>query len=139
DREIDERLQSGTPAVDIPVPADPAAQHRPTVMGPAGEFAAPPEVTAAPAAPRPNDDSRPDLFPQGPPDLPAELRMAQRAQLSDLLAYIHDQLALIAEQAVEDRKGSSAEMRVDRVAWQRLLRLEMNLAGYLRRIADPHP
>lgn len=129
--EIDDQLRNGTsqtPRGDI----DPAVQHRRTVT--AGEIESP----GALAAP-PGHDSRPDLFPQGPPEIPGELRMAQRAQLSDVLAYIHAQLALIAEQAVEDRKGGATEMRVDWVAWQRLLRLEMHLAGYLRQIADPHP
>jgi pSer/pThr/pTyr-binding forkhead associated (FHA) protein len=82
-------------------------------------------------------DPRQNLFPQGPPELPAELRMAQMAQLSDVLAYIHDQLALITERGIEDRQPAGAEMRVDWVSWQRLLRLEMQLAHYLRQIADP--
>lgn len=85
----------------------------------------------------PESDPRQNLFPQGPPDLPAELRMAQMAQLSDVLAYIHDQLALITERGVEDRQPTGAEMRVDWTTWQRLLRLEMQLAHYLRQIADP--
>jgi pSer/pThr/pTyr-binding forkhead associated (FHA) protein len=85
----------------------------------------------------PEGDPRQNLFPQGPPDLPAELRMAQMAQLSDVLAYVHDQLALITERGVEDRQPAGAEMRVDWTTWQRLLRLEMQLAHYLRQIADP--
>lgn len=85
----------------------------------------------------PEGDPRQNLFPQGPPDLPAELRMAQMAQLSDVLAYVHDQLALITERGVEDRQPGGAEMRIDWTTWQRLLRLEMQLAHYLRQIADP--
>jgi hypothetical protein len=63
--------------------------------------------------------------------------MAQVAQLSDMLAYLHDQLALIVDTAVEERDGQASHMRVDREQWQRLLKLEMQLASYLRQIADP--
>jgi len=94
-------------------------------------------VAYPPAGEFPEGDLRQDLFPQGPPDLPSDLRMAQMAQLSDVLAYVHDQLALIAERGIEDRQPSGPEMRVDWTTWQRLLRLEMQLAHYLRQIADP--
>jgi pSer/pThr/pTyr-binding forkhead associated (FHA) protein len=134
DREIDDNLRSGAPPPDESASADPAAQQRRTVTGPTGEFDRPAVPDASPA----DDEPRPDLFPQGAPELPGDLRMSQRAQLSDVLAYVHDQLALIAEQAVEDRNAGANEMRVDRNTWQRLLRLEMHLAGYLRQIADPH-
>jgi hypothetical protein len=82
-------------------------------------------------------DELQELFPKGPPELPSDLKMAQMAELSDLLAYIHDQLALVVDMAVEDRHGNVAQMRVDREHWQRLLKLEMQLASYLRQIADP--
>jgi len=78
-----------------------------------------------------------DLFPKGPPELPADLKMAQMAQLSDVMAYVHDQLALVVDMAVEDRQGNLSQMRVDRDSWQKLLKLEMQLASYLRQIADP--
>lgn len=79
-----------------------------------------------------------DLFPNGPPEVPHDLKMAQVAQLSDMLAYVHDQLALVVETAVEDHQGNAAQMRLDWAPWQRLLKLEMQLASYLRQIADPH-
>ena len=78
-----------------------------------------------------------ELFPNGPPELPADLRMAQMAQLSDVLAYIHDQLALVVDSAIEDRRGNVSHMHVDRDRWQQLLKVEMQLASYLRKIADP--
>jgi hypothetical protein len=93
-----------------------------------------PEASLAPAADEPQE-----LFPNGPPDLPVDLKMAQMAQLSDVLAYIHDQLACLADMAIEDRRGGTAEMRIDWQSWQRLLKLEMQLALYLRHIADPNP
>lgn len=103
-----------------------------TVSSPPGEFPLE-HFSGDPADP----DSRQELFPQGPPPLPVDLRMAQMAQLSDVLAYIHDQLALIAEQAAEVEQGSSGEMRLERQTWQRMLHLEMQLAAYLRQITDP--
>jgi len=85
----------------------------------------------------PMADELQELFPKGPPELPADLKMAQMAQLSDVLAYVHDQLALVVDMAVEDRQGNLSQMRVDRDSWQKLLKLEMQLASYLRQIADP--
>lgn len=82
-------------------------------------------------------DEAQELFPKGPPEIPVGLKMAQMAQLSDILAYIHDQMALVVDMAVEDRQGNVSYMRVDRDHWQRLLKLEMQLASYLRQIVDP--
>lgn len=90
----------------------------------------------AAAAPNAADEVG-ELFPNGPPELPADLRMAQMAQLSDVLAYVHDQLALVVDSAVEDRRGNVSHMHVDRDRWQQLLKVEMQLASYLRQIADP--
>jgi pSer/pThr/pTyr-binding forkhead associated (FHA) protein len=111
----------------------PAAGRR-TVSGP-GDFAgeAIDSESSVPLA-----DEIQELFPKGPPELPGDLKMAQMAQLSDVLAYVHDQLALVVDMAVEDRQGNQSQMRLDRDNWQKLLKLEMQLASYLRQIADPH-
>ena len=58
------------------------------------------------AGPRSNPDAQAGPLPAGPPELPVDLRMAQMAQLSDVLAFVHDQLAIIVEQGIEDRKNS---------------------------------
>jgi len=109
-----------------------AAGHR-TVSGPNDfEGEAIDSESSVPMA-----DELQELFPKGPPELPADLKMAQVAQLSDVLAYVHDQLALVVDMAVEDRQGNQSHMRVDRDSWQKLLKLEMQLASYLRQIADP--
>ncbi|HTI50028.1 MAG TPA: FHA domain-containing protein [Planctomycetaceae bacterium] len=138
DREIQDSLRRASsgnlPSTDTPDADDAASSHRRTVTSGTGEFVDPSDFEEKPAG----HDSRQDLFPQGAPELPHDLRIAQRAQVSDVLAFIHDQLALIADQAVEDRAGANAEMRVDWTTWQRLLRLEMQLANYLRHISDPH-
>jgi FHA domain len=132
EREIAAYLRSGV-APPVPSGEEPVAAGSRTVSGSEEEF-----VRTGDSASGPDDqDARQDLFPQGPPGLPAELRMAQMAQLSDLLAFIHDELAVVVEHAAEDRRTATPEMRVDWLTWQRLLRLEMQLAHYLRQIADP--
>lgn len=136
EHEIDELMRNGGAtgqATEPPEAVDPAAPHRRTVTGP---FDGPSQAEAFVDSGS-DAESRQDLFPKGPPELPGDLRMAQRAQLSDLLAFVHDQLALVAEQAVEDRTSGSPHMRIDWASWQRLLKLEMQLAGYLRQISDP--
>jgi hypothetical protein len=131
--EIDEMLRSRRDGGVAPAPgrsaAGQAAAGRQTVPSFAdGEFD---ERVSA------EGDEWQELFPQGPPPLPADLRMAQAAQLSDVLAYVHEQLGLLAEQAVEFGQGELAEMRLHKATWQRLLGLEMQLAQYLRQIANP--
>lgn len=111
---------------------EPSASRR-TVSAPPEGFSLPEQREGAASS----GDEMGDLFPNGPPELPSELKMAQLAQLSDMLAYIHDQLALFANVAVEDRRATPPQMRIDWDQWQRLLKLEMQLAGYLRQIADP--
>ena len=110
---------------------------RRTVSTPPGELPGGFNVTDRPAESPVSGDEVGELFPNGPPELPADLRMAQMAQLSDVLAYVHDQLALIADSAVEERQGNASQMRIDRDRWQQLLKVEMQLASYLRQIADP--
>jgi pSer/pThr/pTyr-binding forkhead associated (FHA) protein len=111
---------------------EPPTAH-PTVSAPQAGF----NVTNRPAESPESGDEVGELFPHGPPELPVDLKMAQLAQLSDLLAYVHDQLALVADSAIEDRQGNAFQMRIDRDRWQQLLKVEMQLASYLRQIADP--
>lgn len=84
------------------------------------------------------DDSQPDLFPQGPPPPPQGLRPVHRAEISDFASYVHEQIRRILSAGVEepDAEGNGP-MHLDRLHWQRLLHLEMDLAVYLRKLADP--
>jgi hypothetical protein len=77
------------------------------------------------------------LFPDGPPALPEGMRPAHQAQVSDMLAFLHEQIAHILETSVEQAEGSARSMRTDWKTWQRLVRLEMELATYLRKLAEP--
>lgn len=78
-----------------------------------------------------------ESFLNGPPELPTELKALQVAQLSDMVAYVHEQIANIINLALEDQTDPVWQMRLDWATWQRLMQLEMNLASYLRQIADP--
>lgn len=94
---------------------------------------------------RVGDDRYIELFPAGVPDLPEALKPAQRAQVSDFLAYSHEQIRQVLQAAAETPRdddivpiGDEArQMQVSWGAWQRLLKLEMDLAVCMRRLAEP--
>lgn len=86
------------------------------------------------------------LFPRGAPPLPTGLTPAQRAELSDYLAYAHDQLQNVIQTACElappSGEGELADVRGEGmflawIGWQRLLLLEADLAASLQRAANP--
>ena len=104
-----------------------------------------------------------EFFPGGPPELPGQLTPLQQAQLSDLVSFIHDRIGSILHAAVsvtpadalnemaqpelEKIPGESVEPQGESIGeemvvavetWQRLLALEMELAVYLRSIAEPN-
>ena len=92
------------------------------------------------------DEELPRMFPDGPPELPMELNPVQVAQLSDLLAHLHDRLRsmLVAGKSEgESKEGSGTSSSepppyaVDWVAWQRALQLEMDMAAYIRSLTNP--
>ncbi len=86
------------------------------------------------------------LFPQGAPSLPSGLSAAQRAELSDVLAYVHDQIQNVIHTTCElTPAGEPAEfgdpraegMFLSWIGWQRLLLLESDLASALQEAANP--
>jgi predicted component of type VI protein secretion system len=90
------------------------------------------------AANRDDDEGLPRLFPDGPPELPDDLRPVQVAQLADLLAHIHDRLrSVVAAGRVASESDEKPPYEMDWVAWQRALQLEMNVAEYLRKLTNP--
>jgi pSer/pThr/pTyr-binding forkhead associated (FHA) protein len=82
-------------------------------------------------------DERGELFPTGAPELPVGLKAVQKAQLSDLLGFAHDRIRAVLESAVEDTEQTPPVIKLDWATWQRLSHLEMSLAKYLRRVAEP--
>lgn len=88
---------------------------------------------------RDQDEDLPRMFPDGPPELPSELRPVQVAQLSDLLAHLHDRLrsVIVAGQSMDAESEDKQPFKIDWVAWQRMQQLEMDLANYLRNLIDP--
>lgn len=79
----------------------------------------------------------PSLFPDGAPELPSKLRPVQVAQLSDMLAHLHDRLRSILESGrVTAEVESESPRQIDWAAWQRLLQIEMDLACWLNELND---
>ncbi len=80
------------------------------------------------------------LFPDGAPEPPTGLRPLQRAEISDCLEYVREQIRTVLQGAYEDPNDTpdgARTMCVDWGHWQQLLRLEMELAVYLKRLAEP--
>ena len=78
------------------------------------------------------------LFPGGAPALPQKLEPGQRAAMSDVLAYVHERLRDVAFEAAEGEEPTpDAFVEVPWVRWQNMLQLQRDLAGYLRKIANP--
>jgi predicted component of type VI protein secretion system len=80
------------------------------------------------------------LFSADPPEPPQRLHLFQRAEISDFLAYSHEQIRAILLSAVEVPKNEGAGIELMGIgwrAWQRLLKLEMDLAVYIKNIAEP--
>lgn len=80
----------------------------------------------------------PELF-RAPPPLPSQLTGVQTAQTADLLAYLHTSLlrALYAVQGTPNPAAPLEEVTISAAAWHRLQRLQMDLAAYLKQIAEP--
>lgn len=84
-----------------------------------------------------DDDSWP-LCPGGAPELPMRLSGVQVAQFSDLLAHLHDRLQSVINAARSLSGEGQPPVRVEWIAWQRLLKVEMDIACYLRQLTEPH-
>lgn len=72
------------------------------------------------------------------PPVPDTFELAQRAQLADLMAFIHQQVVVFLqngrERSVNDGSGDRV---VDGAAWQQIIALEMRLAKMIREVSDP--
>ena len=87
---------------------------------------------------RSRSDDADQLFPQGAPPAPTDLRPLHRAQVSDILAYLHEQIGGVLSGAEEESaRGGERSMRCSWEVWQQLVAAQATLAAYLRRISDP--
>ena len=73
------------------------------------------------------------------PEPPERLTTVQRAQLSDMFDFLHDEIrrVLIAADEIPSAGCELMSMRVSGPGWQRLLRVEMEIARVLQKIAEP--
>lgn len=95
---------------------------------------------SAPAPEASLADRMHDLFPGGPPDPPVDLGPRQRAEVSDFLSWVHEQIRQVMLSTVEVKaadEGDAEPLEMDWLAWQKLQKLEMDLARALRTIAEP--
>lgn len=77
------------------------------------------------------------LFHGERPPLPLPLPTGQRAQLADVMAFVHEHLQAIIQESQEPDSVSDGVMLVPWEKWQNLLVLQKNLARYLHEIANP--
>lgn len=85
----------------------------------------------------PDEEFGLELFPAGCPELPSGMTLIQRAQISDLLAFMHNRLVMLMTEAMEDGTGDDRAVRVPWIVWQKILRTEMELAQALQEISEP--
>lgn len=79
-----------------------------------------------------------ELFPLGCPELPTDMNLVQRAQVSDLLSFMHSRIVQLMSEAVENFSDQEErEVRIPWAAWQKLIRTEIELAQSLQKIAEP--
>lgn len=85
------------------------------------------------------NEELPDMFPGGPPALPASLTGVQTAELADVLAYLHSNLlqSLYTVQGDSNSQTPLTEVTLSATAWHRLQRLQMQLSQYLAGVAQP--
>lgn len=87
-------------------------------------------------SPVPHGPADDDSSPRGEPPLPIRLGPAQAAQLSELLAHLHQRISqAIDDENVEHLENGGAQ--ITKANWQRIVRVQAELARYLYRIGHP--
>lgn len=83
------------------------------------------------------DHSMNPLFHGERPVLPGQLVTGQRAQMADVLAFVHEHLQQIIVEAQEPDSVSDGVMLVPWERWQNLMILQRHLATWLHQVANP--
>jgi hypothetical protein len=72
------------------------------------------------------------------PPVPDTFRLAQRAQLADLVSFIHQQIVVFLQSGREPQANDPSDQRtVSGSDWQQLIKLEMQIARMIREVSDP--
>ena len=71
-----------------------------------------------------------------PPELPEELELVQRAQLRELLLYLHLRIRDLLVSA-HPQPQAAGRISIDERRWQGLIDMQSRLAEYLRSIDEP--
>ena len=72
------------------------------------------------------------------PPIPDTFRLAQRVQLADLIAFVHQQIVIFLQNGRERSVNDGSGQRlVDGASWQQIIALEMRLAQMIREVSDP--
>lgn len=104
-----------------------------SAIGPTGTV----DGASIPHSPTRDDDEEVSrLFPRTIPELPNDLTGLQLAQLTDLVAHLHDRLHSVIYSATILGEGTNRRADVNGFAWQRLLKVEMDLASYLKQLGE---
>lgn len=100
-------------------------------------------ATHDPASAHPSDwndmvDAAAQRLAASPPSPPDTFRLAQRAQLADLVSFIHQRLSVFLQSGLEKEPNDRGGQRVvDGPSWQQLIELEMFLGQTIRQVSDP--
>jgi pSer/pThr/pTyr-binding forkhead associated (FHA) protein len=86
-------------------------------------------------SPIPQPPADGESTPRAVPGLPSRLSPAQAAQLAEMLLYFHQRLGAAIEEATE--QGDDGNVVLSRATWQRILRVEMEIARFHYRIGHP--
>lgn len=73
------------------------------------------------------------------PPLPDTFGLAERAQLADLISFVHQRIVVFLQNCRErsTSDGGSGQRIVEGSAWQQIIALEMQLAQMIREVSDP--
>ena len=117
---------------------DQAASPEQTIAANSGRHDDPDSDSSSAAS---NDSFDEIPFPLGPPEPPGSLSPVQAAQVSDMLAYVQSQILRVllnSHEVVPQKPGpADAGMLTPPSVWHELQQLEMQLAVYMKAVADP--